>query len=247
VDSPESNVERTVVGEGDGTPAKRVSAEFERGLRFAHIMLMVNKEAGSEAVAYVQALADVLVAKGIVKEEELDAPLARAREEIAKVPTPQVRLADIGDKYAEGETVDIDCASLIPLCHGRCCTLRFFLTKQDLEEGVARWDYGNPYWIKQGADGYCTHSEPTTRACRIHAARPHICRKYDCRNDKRIWLDFAKRIPAPMPAQFAGDAPPAMAEVALQSSLNMAPPEVAQGLGVTPNGGAPSANNKMPE
>src|SRR5207302_6043523 len=142
--------------------------EVERGLRFAHVMLSVNQEQGSEAVAYVQALADLLVAKGIIEQDELDAPLEQARQEVAQVPMPRVRLAEMGDKYDDGESIEIDCASRIPLCHARCCTFKFFLTKQDLDEGAAKWDYGNPYWIKQAADGYCAHSEPTTRGCLIH-------------------------------------------------------------------------------
>jgi Fe-S-cluster containining protein len=192
--------------------------EIERGLRFAHVMMSVNQDQGNEAVAYVQALADVLVEKGILQHEELEEPLERAREEIAQVLMPRVRLADIGDKYAEGQSIEIDCASLIPLCQGRCCTFRFFLTKQDLDEGVAHWDYGNPYWIKQGNEGYCIHSDPQTRACTIHAKRPHICRQYDCRNDKRVWIDFKQRIAAPMLPK-SSDAPVAMAEVAMQNTM----------------------------
>jgi Fe-S-cluster containining protein len=192
--------------------------EIERGLRFAHVMMSVNQDQGNEAVAYVQALADVLVEKGILKHEELEEPLEKAREEVAQVLMPRVRLADMGNKYAEGQAVEIDCASRIPLCHARCCTFRFFLTKQDLDEGLARWDYGNPYWIKQTADGCCTHSDPHTRACTIHTKRPHICRQYDCRNDKRVWIDFEQRIPAPMQA-ISGDTPVAMAEVAMQNTM----------------------------
>ena len=192
--------------------------EIERGLRFTHVMMSVDQDQGNEAVAYVQALADVLVEKGILSHEELEEPLERARQEIAQVMMPRVRLADMGDKYAPGQGVQIDCASLIPLCHGRCCSFKFFLTKQDLDEGAARWDYGNPYWIKQARDGYCVHSQPDTRACAIHSLRPHVCRQFDCRKDSRIWIDFENRIPAPLqPA--TGDAPVAMAEVALQNTM----------------------------
>jgi Fe-S-cluster containining protein len=193
-------------------------AEIERGLRFSHVMMSVNSDQGNEAVAYVQALADVLVEKGILTHEELEKPLERAREEIAQIVMPRVRLMDIGDKYTDTNAVDIDCASLIHLCRGRCCSFKFFLTKQDLDEGAARWDYGNPYWIKQARDGYCVHSDVQTRACTIHAKRPHVCRQFDCRQDKRIWIDFERRIPAPL-MFVSGDAPVAMAEVALQNMM----------------------------
>ena len=193
--------------------------EVERGLQFTHVMMSVNQDQGNEAVAYVQALADVLIEKGILKQEELEEPLENARKEVAQVLMPRVRLADMGDKYAEGQSVEIDCFARLPLCHARCCTFKFFLTKQDLDEGVARWDYGNPYWIKQAKDGYCTHSDPQTRGCTIHGQRPHVCRQYDCRNDQRIWIDFEKRSPTPM-QPVAGDAPVAMAEVALQNTMH---------------------------
>jgi len=193
--------------------------EVERGLRFTHVMMAVNQDQGNEAVAYVQALADVLVEKGILRQEDLEEPLENARKEVAQVLMPRVRLADMGDKYAEGQAVEIDCFARIPLCHARCCSFKFFLTKQDLDEGGARWDYGNPYWIKQAKDGYCTHCDPQTRGCAIHAKRQHVCRQYDCRYDKRIWVDFEKRIPAPM-KPVSGDAPVAMAEVALQNTMH---------------------------
>jgi Fe-S-cluster containining protein len=204
--------------------------DLERGLRFTHVMMSVNQDQGNEAIAYVQALTDLLVEKGIVKPEEMEGPLERAREEVSKVMMPRVRLAEMGDKYFPGESVQIDCDARIPLCYARCCTFKFYLTKQDLEEGVARWDYGNPYWIDQGTDGYCVHCTPGTRVCQIHAQRPHTCRKYDCRNDKRVWIDFEQRIAAPMPAA-DGNAPIAMAEVALQNSSHSGDEPTGEQLG----------------
>jgi Fe-S-cluster containining protein len=186
--------------------------EIERGLQFANVMNSVNLDQNKETIASLQALTNVLLQKEIIRPEELAPSLEEARKRVAQHPLPGVRLADIGDKYAEGQTAEIDCASRIDLCHARCCTFKFYLTKQDLDEGAARWDYGNPYWIKQGEDGYCVHSDPTTRGCTIHARRPHVCRAYDCRNDKRVWIDFEKRIPAPMP-EASGCSPVAMAEV----------------------------------
>jgi Fe-S-cluster containining protein len=198
------------------TPAGELGAEWERALRFTHVMLTVNQDQGNEAVAYVQALAELLVAKGLITADELEEPLERARAEIAELLMPRVRLADLGNKYEKGVTAAIDCAALMPLCGARCCTFRFYLTKQDLDEGVVRWDYGNPYWIRQGPNGYCAHHDFQTGACTIHLARPHVCRQYDCRNDPRVWDDFEKRLPAPRQPAATGDAPVAMAEVALQ-------------------------------
>jgi Fe-S-cluster containining protein len=58
-------------------------------------------------------------------------------------------------------------------------------------------DLGRPYLIAQGADGYCRHLDRCTCRCTVREHRPLPCRGYDCRNDKRVWLDFEKRIVNP--------------------------------------------------
>jgi Fe-S-cluster containining protein len=187
--------------------------EVERGLRFAHMMMQVGQIQGNEVLTSISALTGLLVDKGIISDEEITQAHERARKVVQNIPRPMVRLSEMGNKYEEAETVEIDCASLIHLCHARCCTLPFVLTNQDVDEGVARWDYGNPYFNKRGADGYCVHCDPETRACAIHAQRPHVCRKYDCRQDKRIWIDFEKKIPTPV------QAPPPVFPVAMAERL----------------------------
>ncbi|HKG26995.1 MAG TPA: YkgJ family cysteine cluster protein [Thermomicrobiales bacterium] len=196
--------------------------ETERGLRFAHIMMMVGQSQGNQSLAAIMALADVLVAKGVISEEEFDQAKARAQEHVEQMAQPRVRLATMGDKYKDEQTAEIDCHNRIHLCHARCCTFNFYLTAQDLDEGVARWDYGNPYWIKRGEDGYCVHCDPGSRACAIHAHRPHVCRLYDCRQDKRIWIDFEARIPAPMETP-SGPLPIALAELDLARDVMTGP------------------------
>lgn len=88
----------------------------------------------------------------------------------------------------------------MPPCGARCCTLSFALSTEDLDEGVSRWDYGQPYLIRQHAtDGYCVHNDPDSHGCTVHPHRPRVCRSYDCRKDKRIWIDYEQQIPAPAP------------------------------------------------
>ncbi len=112
------------------------------------------------------------------------------------------------DKYTV-TPADVPCLELMPICKARCCRLRFALSSIDLDEGIIRWDYGKPYQIRQRAsDGYCTHNDVDTGHCTVHANRPRICRTYDCKDDKRIWLDFANKIPAPPEAIFASREPP---------------------------------------
>jgi Fe-S-cluster containining protein len=124
----------------------------------------------------------------------------RAREADRAREQAFVQIAPAVDKYALADLPQIDCAARISLCQGRCCRLSFPLSFQDLDERVVKWDYSRPYQIRRREDGYCTHSDEETRGCRVYENRPAICRTYDCRNDKRIWVDFDKRIPAPLEA-----------------------------------------------
>ncbi len=212
-----------------------VRQELERGLRFSHVMEAANRDQGNEGLASAHALVKLLVEKGILTYEEFEAKLEQTRKEIGEMPLPRVRLGEAPDKYADPEAVDIDCAERLPLCRARCCSFRFFLSKQDLREGVALWDYGNPYWIKQRDDGYCVHIDPASFACTIHTRRPHICRTYDCRSDQRIWKDFEQRIPAPPEEptapeqrQAPGMMPIGMAELVLHDELHIGNAETLQ-------------------
>lgn len=129
----------------------------------------------------------------------LGATLAAIRAGDARLTT-RVSL-DYGGPKHTAESPMIPCAELIPLCQARCCTLSFALSTEDLDEGVVRWDYGQPYLIAQRAsDGYCVHNDPDRRSCTVHRFRPRVCRTYDCRGDARVWLDYDARIPAPLVA-----------------------------------------------
>ncbi len=105
---------------------------------------------------------------------------------------------DTGDDKYTVEGATPPCEELIPICQARCCKLTFSLSTADLDEGVIRWDYGQPYLIRQReSDGKCVHNDPASGFCTVHQYRPRGCRIYDCRNDPRIWTDYEKRIPAP--------------------------------------------------
>lgn len=101
------------------------------------------------------------------------------------------------DKYAFPERVKIDCQSRLHLCKAACCALSFPLSEQDLEEGIVRWDPEHPYLNARREDGYCQHLA-NSHQCSIYSQRPVPCRAFDCRNDRRIWLDFERRIVNPV-------------------------------------------------
>ena len=171
--------------------------DIRRGLRFAHVMMSINQLEGREGAVFARALAELLVGKGMVDQDELETMMGQVRQKMEAQPVPKVMLARTEDKYSCQSEVLLDCASRIHICKAKCCSLTFYLTDQDLDEGVVKWDYGRPYWIQKREDGYCVHCEQDTRRCKVHEYRPYVCRAYDCRNDERIWLDFEKMIPNP--------------------------------------------------
>jgi Fe-S-cluster containining protein len=198
-------------------PATR--AELERAVRSLHMSDLDLRDSLLKLAARVVALTDELTRR-IDGVEPVPAPpgtpappptmTVEAATDAAVAPTlaairagdaqsaPRVSL-DLGEsKYRTGSP-PIPCAELIGLCQARCCTLSFALSTEDLDEAVIRWDYGQPYLIRQRAsDGYCVHNDPDGRGCTVHHHRPRVCRSYDCRNDTRVWIDYAQRIPAPL-------------------------------------------------
>lgn len=143
----------------------------------------------------------------------------------------QIRLADVAqrsrisldtgpDKYAV-EPSDPPCDEVLHLCQARCCTFNFALSSRDLDEGVIRWDHGQPYLIRQRAsDGYCVHNDPGSHGCTVHGHRPRVCRVYDCRTDRRVWLDFARRVPAPLEDAHVVPPEPPLTELDLVDRLH---------------------------
>jgi hypothetical protein len=199
-------------------PVSRV--DFERAIRSLNMSDMDLREAMLSLAARVVALTDE-VTRRIDGVEPLPAPPnTPARPPSATVEAavddalPQtltsIRVSDAGiatrvsldlggPKY-ETPSPPIPCGELVPLCGARCCTLSFALSTEDLDEGVIRWDYGQPYLIRQrSSDGYCVHNDPDSRGCTVHEFRPRVCRGYDCRKDKRVWIDYDNRVVAPMP------------------------------------------------
>ena len=172
--------------------------EIGEGLLYVHTRVADNAKRTAEAASFVYGLIELLSEKGLVSIEEID----ERKRVIAERLVKQTRERGMGvllqdpeiDKYASTEMVAIDCENRVHLCQAACCKLPFALSKQDVHEGVIHWDLGQPYMIAQGANGYCTHLESGARRCTVREQRPLPCRAYDCRKDKKIWLDFEKHI-----------------------------------------------------
>jgi hypothetical protein len=86
--------------------------------------------------------------------------------------------------------------------------LTFPLSIQDIEEGVVRWDYQYPYLNVRKPDGFCIH-RGAKHECSVYQQRPVACRGYDCRSDRRIWLDFEKGVLSPEAERVLVGEPPA--------------------------------------
>jgi len=179
------------------------------GFRFVHRMGEETRREVFETAMTVLALVEELREQCLVDGAAMDAriPALEAADAERTKGHLRVKLNQDVDKY-HLVGPDIPCDELIPLCRGRCCTLHFPLSSQDLDERVVKWNYLQPYVIRQRADDrYCVHNDPTTRGCTIYHHRPAVCRTYDCRNDKRIWVDYEKRIPTTDPNLEPRDAP----------------------------------------
>ena len=144
-----------------------------------------------------ETLIEIMLASGSLRpgHAELIEKLRR-RVEVARQGA--IELSTVVDKYAvTGDP--IDCESRLALCQARCCSFGVVLSRQDLVEGELNWEIDRPYRLPRDADGYCSNLGRDDARCRRYDHRPATCRSYSCKDDRRVWLDFEARIPAPMP------------------------------------------------
>lgn len=190
----------------------RLRQDLEDGLRFTHLMGDVTRGEVHKTALTALALIEEMMESGAIDEAEHAGRTARVQiDEINRLNSEgflHVMMEGRVNKYAITELPDIDCEARIPLCRARCCTLHFPLSNQDLDERVVKFDYLKPYIIRQReSDGYCVHNSTETRGCTIYHQRPAVCRTYDCRKDKRIWINFEERIPTVDPRLKPKDVP----------------------------------------
>ena len=168
--------------------------EIVNGLLYSHGRLNINTQLFFEAQCQLNALIQLLTEKGIITAKELEEQKEIAAQKLSKEFQERgigVMMQDPApDKYKLKEAVRFDCANRIHLCRATCCRLSFALSGQDVEEGIVRWNLGQPYMIVHDKDCYCSHLDRESLTCTIYEHQPVICQTYHCRDDKRIWLDF---------------------------------------------------------
>ncbi len=176
-------------------------SEIAGGLLYCHSRLNSNTSKLLESASFLFALIELLTEKGLLIIDELEDKkrevATRLLESYLDRGMGVAMQEDERDKYTFSETVEIDCENRVHLCKAACCRMSFALSQQDVEEGVIKWDLARPYLIAQDADGYCRHLDRQNSCCTVREQRPLPCRGYDCRQDKRVWLDFEKRVVNP--------------------------------------------------
>lgn len=146
-----------------------------------------------EASRRFEWLLDALILRG-----QVPASFRRLAKKIQADRGIKVRLSLVDDKYSV-ESPDIDCASRIPLCGARCCSFDVALSKQDLLERKLPFVIEQPYMLPRDPITKKCACMDERGACTVYEHRPATCRAYDCREDRRVWIDFEARIPAPLP------------------------------------------------
>lgn len=170
------------------------------GLLYAHSKLSSSSKSSSskkmlEATAFLYALIEMLEEKGLISVDELDQRIDGVADRLSRKFRESGGVGVLFqdpefDKYRFEGGADVDCETRIHLCKATCCHLPFALSKQDVREGVVRWDLEQPYLIDHGEDGCCSHLDHYSASCTIYEQRPVPCRGFDCSTDQRIWLDF---------------------------------------------------------
>ncbi len=178
----------------------RIHKDLSSGLLYTHTRINANTTKTLETASFLYALIELLSEKGLLTIEELDERKKQVAERLVK------RFIDSGmglmyqdpeyDKYTFDQEAQVDCESRLAVCKAVCCKLPFALSRQDVEEGIIRWEFGRPYLIAHGDDGYCVHLNRNTYSCTVREHRTVPCRGFDCRDNEkcRVWVDYEKKI-----------------------------------------------------
>jgi Fe-S-cluster containining protein len=176
--------------------------DVRRGLIYAHNRANANTAEVHQTSATLNALVGLLVECGVLDQGELDARRAQAGDKLRQYYVGR-GMAVAMQEFAESKYVfqggaAVVCESRVPLCRAACCKLPLALSKEDVAEGVVRWELDQPYMIAHAADGYCVHLDRETHGCTVYQRRPIPCRGYDCREDERVWVDFEGGVVNPL-------------------------------------------------
>ncbi len=152
---------------GEGTSAGLIS-DVIRGLIYTHNRANANTAEVHQTSATLHALIELLVERRLLDRETLEARCQEESEQLRQQYITRGMAVAMQEfkvsKYNFAGGATIDCENRVHLCEAACCRLPLALSKEDVQEGMIRWDLGQPYLIARGKDGYCTHLERGTCA-----------------------------------------------------------------------------------
>jgi Fe-S-cluster containining protein len=169
-------------------PERGLEPDLLRGLVYTHNRANANTAEVHQANANVQAVIELLIERGVLNRKELEERAEEASERLKRDYIERgmaVAMQEFGtSKYEFNSGAEIDCKSRIALCKAACCRLPFALSKQDVQEGIVKWDPGQPYMNARESDGYCSHLDRCSGRCSVYEHRPIPW----------IWIDFNNRV-----------------------------------------------------
>lgn len=169
--------------------------QLERSGFYTHSAISNQAQRINEIESFLYGLIDSLIQKKLIDKSKFEDQVKAVREETLKAGEHShagIAITADTDEGPDDDFIPVDCEQRIPVCKAVCCKLNFALTVNEIELGKAKWDLGEPYFIRQNENGFCSQFDTDNRCCSIYEDRPKVCRKYSCANDGRIWKDFEK-------------------------------------------------------
>jgi len=174
--------------------------EVTKGLLYNHTRINSITGKNIEVSSFLYALIEILNEKGLLTIEELD----ERKKQVAERLVRNFVESGMGimyqdpeeDKYTFEKESIVDCEIRLCVCKAICCKLPFALSRQDVKEGIIRWEFGRPYLIAHEDDGYCVHLDRNSFQCTVRDHRPVPCRGFGCHDNERwhVWADYENMI-----------------------------------------------------
>jgi len=171
----------------------QVERQLEHSSYYNQTVLSQYANRINEIESFLYGLIDLLAEKKAIDLEELQANVAKIKDEIrekGEALHAGIALRLDGTGTPENNFVPVNCDERIHICKAVCCKLNFALSGNEVESGKIKWDLGRPYFIRHEKNGYCTHLDENKKCCTVYNNRPKVCSGYSCAKDERIWKDF---------------------------------------------------------
>jgi hypothetical protein len=149
----QSDIQNELNNNGDHSEViEKLRKEIVKGFLYSHTRASRNTGKALEVASFCYALIELLDEKGIITLDELDerkrSVAGRLVKKFAEKGMGALYQDPEYDKYTFDKKVEIDCQSRVHICKAACCRVfSFALSRQDIEEGIIKWNLGRPYLI----------------------------------------------------------------------------------------------------